>query len=67
MLLNILLILQGKQKYVADHDVAYDKQIVDETRLTEMLDVFNTMMDCLIEAFENEDPTIARKVLKKIN
>ena len=62
---HIADIAESIAKYVADHDVAYDKQIVDETRLTEMLDVFNTMMDCLIEAFENEDPTIARKVFKK--
>ena len=58
---HIADIAESIAKYVADHDVAYDKQIVDETRLTEMLDVFNTMMDCLIEAFENEDPTIAKK------
>ena len=62
---HIADIAESIAKYVADHDVAYDKQIVNETRLTEMLDVFNTMMDCLIEAFENEDPTIARKVFKK--
>ena len=62
---HIADIAESIAKYVADHDVAYDKRIVDETRLTEMLDVFNTMMDCLIEAFENEDPTIARKVFKK--
>ena len=62
---HIADIAESIAKYVADHDVAYDKQIVDETRLTEMLDVFNTMMDCLIEAFENEDPKIARKVFKK--
>ena len=62
---HIADIAESIAKYVADHDVAYNKKILDETRLTEMLDVFNTMMDCLIEAFENEDPTIARKVFKK--
>ena len=30
-----------------------------------MLETFNSMMDCLIDAFENEDPKIARKVFKK--
>tara|TARA_B100001540_G_scaffold65463_1_gene58811 strand:+ start:1456 stop:2118 length:663 start_codon:yes stop_codon:yes gene_type:complete len=62
---HIADIAESIAKYVADHDVAYNKKILDETRLTEMLDVFNTMMDCLIEAFENEDPKIARKVFKK--
>jgi phosphate transport system protein len=62
---HIADIAESIAKYVSDHDIAYDKQIVDETRLTEMLDVFNTMMDCLIEAFENEDPSIARRVFKK--
>ena len=30
-----------------------------------MFDIFNIMMDCLIEAFENEAPKFARKVFKK--
>ena len=62
---HIADIAESIAKYVADHDIAYDKQIVKETRLTEMLDIFNTMMDYLIEAFENEDPKVARKVFKK--
>ncbi|OUV72731.1 MAG: phosphate transport system regulatory protein PhoU [Flavobacteriales bacterium TMED123] len=62
---HIADIAESIAKYVSDYNIAYDKKIVDEIRLTEMLDVFNTMMDCLIEAFENEDPSIARRVFKK--
>ena len=45
--------------------IPYDKEIMTKTRISEMLDIFNAMMDCIIDAFENEDPSIARKVFKK--
>ena len=62
---HIADIAESIAKYVADHDVPYDKEIMTKTRISEMLDIFNAMMDCIIEAFENEDPSIARKVFKK--
>ena len=62
---HIADIAESIAKYVADHDVPYDKEIMTKTRISEMLDIFNAMMDCIIEAFESEDPSIARKVFKK--
>ena len=62
---HIADIAESVAKYVADHDIPYDKEIMTKTRISEMLEIFNTMMDCLLEAFENEDPRIARRVFKK--
>ena len=62
---HIADIAESIAMYVADQDIPYDSEIVKETCLTEMLDIFNSMMDNVIEAFENEDPKIARKVFKK--
>jgi len=42
-----------------------NQEIINQTKVNEMLETFNSMMDCLIDAFENEDPKIARKVFKK--
>jgi len=62
---HIADIAESVAKYVADHDIPYDKEIMTKTRISEMLEIFNTMMDCLLEAFEKEDPRIARRVFKK--
>lgn len=62
---HIADIAESIAQYVANNNVPYDQKILKETRLTEMFDIFNIMMDCLIEAFENEDPKFARKVFKK--
>ena len=62
---HIADIAESIAKYVADNNVPYDKEIMTKTRIGEMLEIFNDMMDCVIEAFENEDPSIARRVFKK--
>ena len=62
---HIADIAQSIAKYVADSDLAYNQEIINLTKVNEMLETFNSMMDCLIDAFENEDPKIARKVFKK--
>ena len=62
---HIADIAESIAKYVADHNVPYDKEIMTKTRVGEMLEIFNAMMDCVVEAFENEDPSIARRVFKK--
>ena len=62
---HIADIAQSIAKYVADSDLAYNQEIINQTKVNEMLETFNSMMDCLIDAFENEDPKIARKVFKK--
>ena len=62
---HIADIAESIAKYVADHNVPYNKEIMTKTRIGEMLEIFNAMMDCVVEAFENEDPSIARRVFKK--
>ena len=62
---HIADIAESIAKYVADHNVPYNKEIMTKTRIVEMLEIFNAMMDCVVEAFENEDPIIARRVFKK--
>lgn len=62
---HIADIAQSIAKYVADSDLAYNQEIINQTKVNEMLETFNSMLDCLIDAFENEDPKIARKVFKK--
>lgn len=62
---HIADIAQSIAKYVADSDLPYNQEIINQTKVNEMLETFNSMMDCLIDAFENEDPKIARKVFKK--
>ena len=53
---HIADIAQSIAKYVADSDLAYNQEIINQTKVNEMLETFNSMMDCLIDAFENEDP-----------
>tara|TARA_B100001758_G_C18319004_1_gene562160 strand:+ start:485 stop:1147 length:663 start_codon:yes stop_codon:yes gene_type:complete len=62
---HIADIAESIAKYVAESDVSYDKEIMKKIKIYDMLDIFNSMMDNLIDAFENEDPKIARKVFKK--
>jgi len=62
---HIADIAESIAKYVADHNVPYNKEIMTKTCIGEMLEIFNAMMDCVVEAFENEDPSIARRVFKK--
>ena len=62
---HIADIAESIAKYVADHNVPYNKEIMTKTCIVEMLEIFNAMMDCVVEAFENEDPSIARRVFKK--
>jgi phosphate transport system protein len=62
---HIADIAESIAKYVAESDVSYDKEIMKKIKIYDMLDIFNSMMDNLIDAFENEDPKIARKFFKK--
>ena len=58
-------IAQGIAQYVAECENKYPDQIISDFRLPEMLAQFNSMMDDVVEAFENEDSKIARKIFKK--
>ena len=63
---HIADIAESVAKYVADQDVPYEKVMIDQLNIAEMLDTFNSMMDNIIEAYENKDSKIAKKYLKKI-
>ena len=58
-------ISQGIAEYVAESDEKYPQIIINELKLPEMLQQFNFMMDDVVEAFENEDSKVARKLFKK--
>ena len=62
---HIADIAESIAKYVADHDVPYEKVMIDQLNIAEMLDTFNSMMDNIIEAYENKDSKIAKKIFKK--
>ena len=40
--------------------------MIDQLNIAEMLDTFNSMMDNIIEAYENKDSKLQKKYLKKI-
>ena len=62
---HIADIAESIAKYVADQDVPYEKVMIDQLNIVEMLDTFNSMMDNIIEAYENKDSKIAKKIFKK--
>ena len=62
---HIADIAESIAKYVADQDVPYEKVMIDHLNIVEMLDTFNSMMDNIIEAYENKDSKIAKKIFKK--
>ena len=62
---HIADIAESIAKYVADQDVPYEKVMIDQLNIAEMLDTFNSMMDNIIEAYENKDSKIAKKIFKK--
>ena len=62
---HIADIAESIAKYVAEHDVPYEKVMIDQLNIAEMLDTFNSMMDNIIEAYESKDSKIAKKIFKK--
>ncbi len=62
---HIADIAESIAKYVADQDVPYEKVMIDQLNIAEMLDTFNSMMDNIIEAYESKDSKIAKKIFKK--
>jgi len=64
---HIADIAESIAKYVANSDKKYDNKIINELEIPKMLDVFNSMMDYVISAFESKDSKIAEKVFKKDN
>ena len=58
-------IAQGISEYVADLKEPYPKEIIKELNLEEMLNQINSMMDDVVQSFENEDSKAARRIFKK--
>lgn len=66
-------IAEGIAKFVNNVDATFDKELLKQTRVLEMFQSARKMMDRVLEAFEKEDTSLARKIfiedekLDKIN
>ncbi len=57
-------IAEGIAKFVLHVDEKFDRNLLDITRVIEMYEAANVMMDEILLAFENEDTARARKVFQ---
>jgi phosphate transport system protein len=55
-------IVEGIAKFVTNVDNNFDKQVLEITRALEMYEAAINMMDDVLEAFDKENTSIARKV-----
>ena len=58
-------IVEGIAKFVLNVDHTFDKQVLEITRVLEMYLAAINMMETVLEAFDKEDTTLARKVFKQ--
>ena len=58
-------IAEGIAKFVLDIPDTFDRKLFETTRVLEMFDQGNHMVEEVMDAFENEDTLIARKVFQK--
>ena len=58
-------IVEGIAKFVLNVDHTFDKQLLEITRAVEMYEAANNMMEHVLEAFDKEDTSIARKVFQQ--
>ncbi len=58
-------IVEGIAKFVLNVDNTFDKQLLEITRAVEMYEAANNMMEHVLEAFDKEDTSIARKVFQQ--
>jgi phosphate transport system protein len=58
-------IVEGIAKFVTNVDSTFDKQILQVTRAVEMYEAAIDMMDEVMEAFDKENTSIARRVFQK--
>jgi phosphate transport system protein len=58
-------IVEGIAKFVTNVDNTFDKQILQVTRAVEMYEAAIDMMDEVMEAFDKENTSIARRVFQK--
>jgi phosphate transport system protein len=55
----------GIAKYVKELNLTFDEDLMRQTRTDEMFDTCLKMLDNAIEAFANEDTSIARKIFQQ--
>ncbi|MBI1838427.1 MAG: phosphate signaling complex protein PhoU [Flavobacteriia bacterium] len=58
-------IAEGIAKFVKHADANFDKKLLEKTRVLEMFQAAQNMMDHVLEAFEKEDTHLARKIFKE--
>ncbi len=58
-------IVEGIARFVLNVDNNFDTKLLEMTRVVEMYTAANDMMESVLEAFEKEDTTLARKVFKE--
>jgi phosphate transport system protein len=58
-------IVEGIAKFVTNVDNTFDKHVLEVTRALEMYEAAINMMDDVLEAFDKENTSIARRVFQK--
>lgn len=58
-------IVEGIAKFVTNVDSTFDKKLLEITRVVEMYEAAINMMDEVLEAFDTENTSIARKVFQQ--
>lgn len=58
-------IVEGIAKFVINVDSNFDTKLLEITRVVEMYAAANNMMETVLEAFDKEDTSLARKVFQQ--
>jgi phosphate transport system protein len=58
-------IVEGIAKFVLNVDSNFDTKLLEITRVVEMFAAANDMMESVLEAFDKEDTSLARKVFQQ--
>jgi phosphate transport system protein len=58
-------IVEGIAKFVLNVDSNFDTKLLEITRVVEMFAAANEMMESVLEAFDKEDTSLARKVFQQ--
>ncbi len=58
-------IVEGIAKFVLNVDSNFDTKLLEITRVVEMYAAANNMMETVLEAFDKEDTSLARKVFQQ--
>lgn len=58
-------IVEGIAKFVLNVDSNFDTKLLEITRVVEMYAAANSMMETVLEAFDKEDTSLARKVFQQ--